>query len=218
VLRYAPPAGAGLAATLVMLILFNNVSLRVFGGLFDYLQLDLFALLGGSMRMKYEHPEQFAAMDGRRQAEGAEAQRPLAGLQNLRPSDRLFELRDVGLQFRNALHYFSLDLLLTAATILNIPLLPGLDMGQTATLSTILKIPVMVVLAVGILYGLQVALASRGKLDYPSYTYRQEIARGEQHARATEQLLRSVQGQRTGAIAYVDVHANRFLLSLAGKR
>jgi hypothetical protein len=218
VLRYAPPQAAGLAATLVMLILFSNVSLRVFGGLFDYLQLDLFVVLGASMRMKHERPQEYARMDGSPDGDFGQAQDPLPGVPGLRSTDRLFELKDVGMQFRNALYYFSLDLLLTAATILKVPLLPGLSMEQTGTLSTILKVPVMVVLGVGILYGITAYLATNRGLDLASDTYREQIAAGEHRAQDTEHLLRGIQQQRAGAAAYLDVRANRFLLGLAGKR
>ncbi len=217
-LRYAPPQAAGLAATLVMLVLFSNVSLRVFGGLFDYLQLDLFEMLGSSMRMKHERPQEYADMHGSASGDTGQTPDPLpGGVPGVRSTDRLYELKEVGPQFRNALYYFSLDLLLTAATILKIPLLPGLSMEQTGTLSTILKIPVMVVLGIGIPYGISIYLGATRGLDLASDTYRDQIAVAELRFHDTEHLLRGIQQQRTEASGYLDVRANRFLLDLAGK-
>ncbi len=215
VLRYMPEQPIDLGTRIVMLLLFINLSFRVFGGIFDYLQLDIFRILGVLLREK-----QLTQGQSPQDSASGNSNEALALLRlNIRPTDHIidfYHLPNSG--FHLALVYFSLDLLLTTSIVLGMPILPGMSLDQSSTLSTILKIPVMVVLGMRILYGLQVYMTVKSKTPYPSATYIQQMDAGKEYFQGISNLLRGVQKQRTSGLSYINLHNNGFLRELASRR
>lgn len=179
----------------VLLIVFLNISWRVFDGLADYVQLDLFSEIGTLLAMKKYRADVFDSLDSK--AGGMKDE--LGGVD----SDRIIDLRGASLRRTMAvLYYSSFDVVLTSIALFGIDFLPGLTNGEVDVLAFGFKVPTLLVfLARSLVMAIEIGKGT---------------SRNSPYFRDIEMLLRKIQWQQstTGA-RYVNLAGNRFLLGLS---
>jgi len=217
-LRAIPDASQSLVATLTLLPVFLNISLGFFVDISDYLQMDFFYEVGKILRLKREDLGEFR----RQEAIIDEAMRgrdrnPLRTPLPIDPTDRISDLERTSINRLNAaLYFFSLDALLTTASVLDTYVLPGLNLDQIYTLSSILKLPVAILFVARTGHRIMAHYASRMKLHRDSETFRTEMSSARRYYRDLDRMLRDIQHQQITDDRYINVHGNCYLLALAG--
>lgn len=215
-LRYVDFTVDSLITGFPLILIYANISIMSFGrgGIFKYLQEDLFAELGKRILFKMKDPQGFKKQEEKmsEQIKGAKTNRYLP----VRPTDRPLPLNiSTTHRFRVALTFFSLDALLTVASVLGIKFIPGVDNQNIHTLSSLLKIPLYVVFLARSANRVQVWFAARG-YAYDSETLKEETESELRYYRSVEQFLLSIQKQQVDKSEYFSVSGNKYLLSLAG--
>ncbi len=206
--------------SLALVLFFINISLRIFNGVFDYLQTDFYAVLGRLIHLKHNKPEEYEkyeqTFDATLQLQGVNS---YGSRLNLAATDRFFDLGKIDdYRFKITFYVFSLDVLLTAAAVLGIPIFPGLSLEQTTTLSTVLKIPIMIIFVLTNVNTWMLNRFSKNSPNYYAKIYRLEIERMHRRFEDLEKLLKLIQEQQPSDESYVDVGENAYLLSLVDAR
>lgn len=208
-----------LLLTIPLLIVFTNMSVRIFsGGLYKYLQVDFLTLLGELLRFSQENPEDFAKFDSHVQ-EGTNDLVHKGILLN--STDRIPSFSKASTpKFRAALSFYSLDALLTLSTVLGISIVPGLTPENVATISYTIKIPLYVVFLLRSNFRFLVWLKNRFNVETvtASVTYQEEVRDENRFTDSLERLLHSILKQQISQKGYIDASENTYLLSLAGER
>jgi len=207
-----------LALTLVLF--FINVSLRIFDGIFDFLQTDLYSVLGRLLYQKRNQPKAYKNYEKIFDAALQTQSEDSYGSQlNLAATDRFFDLHQLDdTRFRIAFFVFSLDVLLTASAVLGLPIFPGLTIEQTTILSTVLKIPILIIFLLSNSYRWMLKMFSEFSPNYYAKIYRLSIERMLNRFADLEKLLKLTQVQQLSKVPYIDVSENTYLLSLAEVR
>jgi hypothetical protein len=192
------------ALALLAIGLFANISLNIFGGVFDYLQLDLFSLLA---------QEVSDAGGDHREAAGEPSRTRASSLRLPAENDVLPPLSPEWLpRYAIAFLFFAADLLLTVAAVYQIPLAPGLTGVDSIIIAAAFKVPVYVHFLTGA--GLEQLRRrhNQGKTHWDSVTATEEFEYANAVERGFQELLAAVQVHRVGGRPYVDLHPAMFMI------
>ena len=211
-----------LLTLLISLGIFSNISIRLFSrGIFKYLQVDFFKVLGERLLFSMQEPDIFSQQEGMADSPVPTSSRS-SGSPFISESDRIYQLSQMPTNgFRAAVSFYSLDIILTLATLLDFPIIPGTTSENIATLSTMIKIPLYILFIVASNRRLYIWFASKGMFGTNSVTVREEINMQREIQADLDSLLTSIieeenRVQHHENREYIDIDQNKYLLSLAG--
>ncbi|MCW5840210.1 MAG: hypothetical protein KIT77_03115 [Caldilinea sp.] len=189
---------------LVAAMIFMILSLRIFGDIYAYLQMDFWGQLGLLLKLKLEDPSKYSEHEEAIDRQMGKIPPGTVRQFSANASDRVIQLRAVALtRFNAVLYYASFDILLTSLALYRIDV-PGLTADEVGTLAFAFKAPVLLLfVARSISIGYQAIQARRGK---------NTVYLG------LEKLLTDIQAQQVAGVSmrpYIDVTNNEFLLWLA---
>jgi hypothetical protein len=214
IIKYLPSPIDNLFLAFPLILVYTNISITVFGGIFSYLQNDFFTELAKRIRFKKENPRDFKKQElmiNEKKSNNSTKSLPI------NPTDRMLPLNHAHIHnFRVALTFFSVDALLTIASTLGIAILPGVDLDKIATLSSLIKIPVYVVCIIRSLNRFPILMNIKVKVPFESATYTEEQKRETDLYTGLEQLFLRIQEQQMLHKDYVDLHGNHYLSYLSG--
>lgn len=185
------------------------------GGLFSYLQLDLFAFLGETIRFQKKHSNN-SPQTGVFTDDKARQLDPLSPL--ISATDQLPNLSQVPVAgFKMALSYLAIDIFLTIISVSDLPPIPGITTENIATLSTIIKVPYIIFLLSDGLLRFQGWLNLDKRMGIDSRTIKMARQQRESNEKSLYRLLDLIAAKRSNPYGYIDVSQNEFLLLLGAE-
>ena len=216
-LRYIDFSVDNFFVALPLIIVFMNISLTTFGGIFNFLQEDFLKALGERILYKNKHLSSYIEQEKMLEKLATSSDNKNLGLP-IDMKDRLLPIDLVSItKFRIALSFFCLDALLTVTSVLGISFLPGINVDQIFTLSSILKVPIYIVFIIKSINRLMVYISIKKKWFIDSKTYKIEVINELKYYLDIKKLFKQIQKQNLLDQQYIDVSDNKYLLWLAGK-
>ena len=216
-LLYADSTTESLITLLPITIIYINISLRLFsGGIFNYLQVDFLKVLGERLRFSKDNVGEFNEQENSINEQiktSSEYNGPL-----IAATDRMYQVKQIPMSnFRTAISFYSLDIILTLSALFSFPLIPGTTVENISTLSAIIKIPIYLLFIFTSLRRFQTWFTAKTNIGINSVTFREEIQNELDFQASLKDLLKDIMEQQIAQMnRYIDIPNNKYLLSLAG--
>ena len=201
--------------TWVLLIIYGPFAIDILlGGIFAYIQLDLFTFLSNYVFGRIQQIE--APLEG--QLPESEDIDRTASNPFISVNDQVPDLSQLPLpKFRIALSFVAIDIFFSILSITDLPLLPGLTLRDVDLLAATMKIPYVLNVISTIYLDSQANRFSAGRLSSQSPTVRGESEYRKSIKRSLDRLLDLILARQneTKRSSYIDVRNNHYLSSLA---